>query len=217
MYVCMTVFPGSKFFLLLAKTSDGLNYFCFIKLLCVLSPFSCVQLFATPWTHQAPLSMGILQARILGVGCHSLLQAIFWPRDGIQVSHVAGGFFTVWATREVFITHRKNPLTLFSFFGNVLVILDPLFFPINFRISLLSLVKNPVVILTWISKSIGEERYDIELLLSLFLPFLLSTFIGLLWYLLIKFPNFHHQGPIHLLLDFLLGTLIFVAIADSIF
>ena len=57
MYVCMTVFPGSKFFLLLAKTSDGLNYFCFIKLLCVLSPFSCVQLFATPWTHQAPLSM----------------------------------------------------------------------------------------------------------------------------------------------------------------
>ena len=58
MYVCMTVFPGSKFFLLLAKTSGGLNYFCFIKLLCVLSPFSCVHLFATPWTHQAPLSMG---------------------------------------------------------------------------------------------------------------------------------------------------------------
>ena len=28
---------------------------------------SCVQLFATPWTvaHQAPLSMGILQAKIL--------------------------------------------------------------------------------------------------------------------------------------------------------
>ena len=77
MYVCMTVFLGSKFFLLLAKTSDGLNYFCFIKLLCVLSPFSCVQLFATPWTHQAPLSMGILQARILGVGCHSLFQGIF--------------------------------------------------------------------------------------------------------------------------------------------
>ena len=27
---------------------------------CVLSPFSCVQLFVTPWTvaHQAPLSMG---------------------------------------------------------------------------------------------------------------------------------------------------------------
>ena len=37
---------------------------CCSIVLCVLS---CVQLFATPWTvaHQAPLSMGILQARIL--------------------------------------------------------------------------------------------------------------------------------------------------------
>ena len=35
--------------------------------MCVLSCFSCVQLFMTPWTVacQAPLSMGILQARIL--------------------------------------------------------------------------------------------------------------------------------------------------------
>ena len=34
---------------------------------CVLSHFSCVQLFAAPWTVacQAPLSMGILQERIL--------------------------------------------------------------------------------------------------------------------------------------------------------
>ena len=33
---------------------------------CVLSHFSCILLFATLWTvaHQAPLSMGILQARI---------------------------------------------------------------------------------------------------------------------------------------------------------
>ena len=32
-----------------------------------LGRFSHVQLFATPWTasHQAPLSMGVLQARIL--------------------------------------------------------------------------------------------------------------------------------------------------------
>ena len=34
---------------------------------CMLSRFSHVQLFVTPWTvaHQASLSMGILQARIL--------------------------------------------------------------------------------------------------------------------------------------------------------
>ena len=37
-----------------------------VNQLCAQS-LSCVQLFATPWTlaHQAPLSMGILQARIL--------------------------------------------------------------------------------------------------------------------------------------------------------
>ena len=51
---------------------------------------------------------GILQARIPtpgkntknGVGCHSLLQGIFLTRSWIQFSHIAGGFFTVWATRE---------------------------------------------------------------------------------------------------------------------
>ena len=42
-----------------------------------VSHFSRVQLFVAPWTvaRQAPLSMGILQARILG--CHALLQGIF--------------------------------------------------------------------------------------------------------------------------------------------
>ena len=40
-----------------------------------------VWLFVTPWTvaHQSPLSMGILQARILD--CHALLQGIF-PTQG---------------------------------------------------------------------------------------------------------------------------------------
>ena len=62
---------------------------------------SHVQFFATPWTvtHQAPLFMGILQART-GVGCHALLQGILPTRDGTQVSRIAGGFFTSWATKE---------------------------------------------------------------------------------------------------------------------
>ena len=40
---------------------------------------SRVLLFATPWTaaYQAPLSMWILQARILEVDCCALLQGIF--------------------------------------------------------------------------------------------------------------------------------------------
>ena len=35
-----------------------------------------------------------------GVGSLSLLQGIFPPRDQTQVSHIAGGFFISWATRE---------------------------------------------------------------------------------------------------------------------
>ena len=35
-----------------------------------------------------------------GVGCHALLQGIFQPRDQTQLSYTAGGFFTIWATRE---------------------------------------------------------------------------------------------------------------------
>ena len=35
-----------------------------------------------------------------GVGSLSLLQGIFPTQDRTQVSHIAGGFFTSWATRE---------------------------------------------------------------------------------------------------------------------
>ena len=38
------------------------------------------------------------------VGCHPFLQGIFptrdWTWDWTQISHIAGGFFTVWTTRE---------------------------------------------------------------------------------------------------------------------
>ena len=63
---------------------------------------SCLTLFVTPWTvaHQAPLSMGILQARILGWVASALLQDICPLRNLTQVSHIAGGFFTIWTTRE---------------------------------------------------------------------------------------------------------------------
>ena len=35
-----------------------------------------------------------------GVGYHALLQGIFPTKEQIQVSHIAGRFFTDWATRE---------------------------------------------------------------------------------------------------------------------
>ena len=72
--------------------------------MCMLSPkLSHVWLFATPWTvaQQAPLSMGILQARILEWVAIPFSRGSFQPRDWIQVSHITGRFFTVWDTREV--------------------------------------------------------------------------------------------------------------------
>ena len=59
---------------------------------------SCVRLFATPWTVAlpAPLSMGILQVRILQWVAMPSSRGIF----PTQVSCTAGGLFTIWATRE---------------------------------------------------------------------------------------------------------------------
>ena len=54
--------------------------------------FSCIWLLATPWTVdcQAPLSMGILQARILEWVAMSSSRGSSQPRDWTQISHIAG-------------------------------------------------------------------------------------------------------------------------------
>ena len=43
---------------------------------------------------------GILQARILEWVAVPFSREYSQPRDQTQVSHIAGGFFTSWATRE---------------------------------------------------------------------------------------------------------------------
>ena len=43
---------------------------------------------------------GILQARILEWVAFPFSRGSSWPRDRTQVFHIAGGFFTGWATRE---------------------------------------------------------------------------------------------------------------------
>ena len=55
-----------------------------------------VRLFVTPWTvaHQAPLSMGILQARILEWVAKPSFKGSSQPWDQTQVFHIAGGLFT---------------------------------------------------------------------------------------------------------------------------
>ena len=85
-------------------------------ILCCAESLSHGWLFATPWTvaHQAPLSMGILQAwRLVCVAMPSSRESS-QPRDLTQVSHIAGRFFTSWATREVpngiLLSMKKNEI-----------------------------------------------------------------------------------------------------------
>ena len=69
---------------------------------------SHVRLFVTLWTvaHQAPPSMGILQARILEWITISFSRGSSWPRDQTQVSHIAGRRFNLWTTREAVETWK---------------------------------------------------------------------------------------------------------------
>ena len=59
----------------------------------MLSHFSRVQLFVTPWSVH-----GILQARILEWIAIPFSRGSSWPRDRTQVSHIAGRHFNLWAT-----------------------------------------------------------------------------------------------------------------------
>ena len=51
---------------------------------------------------------GILQASILEWVAIPFSRGSSWPRDWTQVSCIAGGFFTIWATREALMS-RFNP------------------------------------------------------------------------------------------------------------
>ena len=59
---------------------------------------------------QAPLPVGILQARILERVARASSQA--W--DGTQVSHTAGGVFTVWASPVLHI-YKIEMIIIVSF------------------------------------------------------------------------------------------------------
>ena len=81
-----------------------------VTLFCSQS-LSRVWLFATPRTvaHQVPLSMGILQARFSRAWIAMPSSRGFSPsRDRTQVSCIAGGFFTLWVTREAQSTTQNR-------------------------------------------------------------------------------------------------------------
>ena len=79
----------------------------------VIGPvLSHVRLTATPWTigRQASLSMGISQARILDWVAMPSSRGSSQSRVQTQVSRIAGGFFTVWATREAHMIGPRSYL-----------------------------------------------------------------------------------------------------------
>ena len=72
-----------------------------MKALCVL----VFQLYPTlydlmDYNPQGSSVHGILQARTLEWVAISFSRGSFWPRGWTQVFHIAGRFFTIWATRE---------------------------------------------------------------------------------------------------------------------
>ena len=81
---------------------------------------------------------GILQARILEWVAAPFSQGSSQPRDQIQVSHITGGFFTRWVTREAQILSLR--IILFKYQGNY-----------NNKISLLNMKekKSFLLVVTW--------------------------------------------------------------------
>ena len=79
---------------------------CITKLPCAV--LSCSVMSDSLSTHelqacQAPPSMGILQERILKWVAMPSSRGSSQPKNQTQVSHIAGRFFTIWATREFWL------------------------------------------------------------------------------------------------------------------
>ena len=79
------------------------NWFSAFLLFCVyvLVTQSCLTL-CNPMSPPGSSVHGIFQARILEWVAISFFRGSSQPRDWTQVSRIAGRFFTIWATREVF-------------------------------------------------------------------------------------------------------------------
>ena len=92
------------------------NFQVYNTVLSLLSLFSCSVLsdsFSTSWTValQAPLSMGILQARILEWVAISFSRGSSQPRDRTSISCISRWVLSHWATREAHNTVLWTPIT----------------------------------------------------------------------------------------------------------
>ena len=87
-YILSSSMPGSR--------ETVVNKMGFSPFVVKWKSLSHVRLFAIPWT----VIHGILQARVLESVVFPFSRGSSQPRDQTQVSHIAGVFFTSWATRE---------------------------------------------------------------------------------------------------------------------
>ena len=76
--------------------------------------------------HQALLSMRILQARILEWVAMTSSRGSSQPRDGLQVSLTAGGFFTVWAIYSRWIMDAPFPIRVVFGSQSIVVVVQSL-------------------------------------------------------------------------------------------
>ena len=100
---------ATRFFLLYLEIIQLFILYLGLLLRHITSP-NCSVMSDSLLLHGLPGSSvhGILQARILEWVASSFFRESSWHRNWTQVSHIAGGFFTIWTTREAhvkFIIH----------------------------------------------------------------------------------------------------------------
>ena len=94
-WLCCTCLPWTK-------KSWGIHHFCTLSW-----KVKVAQLCPTLCNYTVH---GILQARILEWVAFPFSRGSSQPRDQTQVSHIAGGLFTSWATREAIVTSKTQQI-----------------------------------------------------------------------------------------------------------
>ena len=101
----------------------------YMHVLCLVAQLCPTVCDSMDCTLQAPLSMGILQARILGWVAMPSSRGSSQPRNRTQVSSVAGKFVIVWATSEAsrYMPRSESEglycSSIFSFWKNLYTVL----------------------------------------------------------------------------------------------
>ena len=124
---------------------------------CVLSRFSCIWLCATLWTvaRQAPLSMGILQARILEWVAMPYSRGSSWPRDQTHVSYIS--CIGRWV---LYCEHQLGSPVCFCLRLIMLVILW-CFYQLFIYLILYSICSNLLIILGGFFKLLNYKKHSI--------------------------------------------------------